>query len=401
MKLLHTADWHLGRSFEGHSLDEDHRHVLDQVFEAVVRHRPDVLIVAGDLFDRASPPETAVRLFNDFMQRLTAETACAVVLIAGNHDSGERIGAMSMLADRNRALVRGPVASREPPLVLADEHGAVAISALPFAYEFAARDCFGDSGIKSPADVMAAQVAAARQEVPEGARWVIVAHAFVEGGAGSDGERTLSRAVGGVETVPAAVFDGADYVALGHLHRPQSVGRDTIRYSGSPLAFGFDEEGQQKSMTLVELGGDGEVSSETIPFQPLRQVRALKGSLSDILAEAEDRPSEDFIKVTLRDAQRRIDPMKRIRAHYPNASLAYETAGPLETKSKASLKAGVVRPEDVIAAFLDFAAGDLEAANEGGDSQPPADEKAGGKRERMDEIVRDRLGKLLREEPGT
>ncbi len=200
MKILHTADWHLGRQFEGSSLEQDHGAILDQVFQGITEHAPDVLIIAGDVFDRAAPPETAVRQFNGFLTRVVSETDTAIVIIAGNHDSGDRIGAIATLSDGRRSLVRGPLTANEPPLVLYDEHGPVAISALPFGYEFAARECFADSEIKCPENVIRAQLAAARRHVPDGARWVVVAHAFISGGNVSGCERPLSRLVGGIES---------------------------------------------------------------------------------------------------------------------------------------------------------------------------------------------------------
>ena len=351
MKILHTADWHLGRLFEGQSLDEDHTHVLDQVFRAVVEHKPAALIIAGDIFDRASPPVEAVRLFNGFVARLVSETRTALVVIAGNHDSPERIGAMAMLADRRRALVRGPLEKTEHPLILEDEHGAVAISGLPFAYEHAARECFETASIKSPEDVLRAEVEAARPHIPKGARWIIVAHAFVTGANPSEVERTLTRApVGGVETVSANIFDGAHYVALGHLHRPQAIGGEHIRYSGAPLAFGYDEEGSRKSMVLVSLDQTGATEIELLPITPRRDVRTLKGTLAEILAMP---TSEDFVQVHLDDEGRLVDPMKRIRARFPNATrLAYarDLRAP-ETKS-VPRSAKLEQPEDIIAAFV-------------------------------------------------
>ncbi len=316
MRILHTADWHLGRQFEGHSLDLDQAAVLEQIFAALLEVQPDALIIAGDIFDRTAPPESAVRLFNSFIERVMANTSCAVVLIAGNHDSADRIGAMAMLADRRRALVRGPLNSTETPLVLHDQHGPVAFSALPFGYEYAARECFADQTIKSPADVIRAQVAAARPNVPPGARWIIVAHAFVTGASVGETERALTRIAGGIETVPADVFSGAHYVALGHIHRPQTAGAANIRYSGAPLAFGFDEEANEKSMAIVDIDSAGNATVALIPFRPVRRIRTLRGTLEEILKLP---PSEDFIKAILTDEGRLIDPMKRIRERFPFA----------------------------------------------------------------------------------
>jgi exonuclease SbcD len=322
MKILHTADWHLGRQFEGCSLEQDHTAALEQVFEAVTTHTPDVLIIAGDVFDRAAPSEAAVRQFNGFLTRVASETDTAIALIAGNHDSGDRIGAWATLSDARRSLVRGPLSATERPLILEDVHGPVAISAIPFGYEFAAREIYANSEIKCPEDVLRVQLASARAHIPDGLRWVVVAHAFVSGGDPSGCERPLSRLVGGIETVSADLFAGAHYVALGHLHREQAVGAAHIRYSGAPLAFTFEEETCAKSLTLVELAADGRTKVELIPITPRRRARTLRGTLAEILTHP---ASDDFIRPVLTDPVRLVEPMKRMRERFPNAcALTYE-----------------------------------------------------------------------------
>jgi len=354
MKILHTADIHLGRQFFGISLEDDHAAVLDQIVETLRLNAVEVLVIAGDIFDRAAPPTSAVRQFNQFLARVAQETNAAIVMIAGNHDSGDRIAAMSILPDPERVLIRGVAEAVEPPLLLADGHGKVAFSALPFSHEYAAREAFSDASISSPEDVLRAQLAAARSAVPQGARWVVTAHAFVAGGDASEAERALTR-VGGIETVPAEAFDGAHYVALGHLHRPQTAGADHVRYCGAPLAFGFDEAGAEKSMTLVDLDGDGAVQIERIAFAPRRGVRVLTGTLAELVAGA---PSDDFVKAVLTDETPRIEPMKRLREVYPNAcQLAYarDQRAP-ETKS-AFEPARQARPIDMIGDFLDTVRG--------------------------------------------
>ena len=356
MRILHTADLHLGRQFNGLSLEHDHAAILAQIEAVVLDRKPDVLVIAGDIFDRASPPASAVRQFNDFVSRLVSRTGVAIAMIAGNHDSGDRIESMSVMTDRGRALVRGAVLAEETPFILGDEYGKVAFSGLPFSFEYAARACFGDETIATPEDVLAAQVAAARRHVPEGARWVVIAHAFVAGGEPSEGERPLAR-VGGIETVPSSVFNGAHYVALGHLHRPQEAGGAHIRYSGSPLAFGFDEAGQQKSMNLVTLGGDGHVSVEEIPFVPPRQVRVMTGRFAELAA---GEPSDDFIRFVLTDDGHVMDAMNRLRAVYPNActlSYAFEERAP-EVKSLGPAPHRAATPREVIAGFLDLLRGE-------------------------------------------
>jgi exonuclease SbcD len=330
--------------------------VLEQVYRATIDNAPDLLIVAGDVYDRASPPETAVRQFTDFMQRIVSDTKTAIAIIAGNHDSGDRIGAMGLVADRRRAIIRGPLQSDEVPLLLEDKHGVVAISGLPFGYEYAARECFGNPEIKSPEDVLRAQVKAAATRVPANARWVMIAHAFVAGATSSESERSLSRTVGGIETVPTDVFDGAHYVALGHLHRPQIVGDERITYSGSPLAFSFGEEGHDKSMVLVDLAADGAITKTIIPFSLRRRVRTVKGLLTDVLRDGQLNPSNDFIRVVLTDPARAIDPMKRLWEVYPNAchiDYEHEIQNP-------RVQAGIARasanadPATIIAEFLKF-----------------------------------------------
>lgn len=353
MRILHTADWHLGRQFHGVSLDEDHASMLSQVETAIAAHAPDVLVIAGDIFDRATPPQSALSRFGDFVRRVGRDGGPAIVLIAGNHDSAAQIGMMGVLADADRSLVRGPLDAEEKPLILSDEHGPVAISALPFSYEFAARACYGSDDISCPADVLREQVASARRHLPDGARWVVAAHAFVEGAATSDGERPLTRAVGGIETVPSSVFEGADYVALGHLHRPQAVGAEHVRYSGSPLAFGFDEEGHEKSMTLVDLAGDGSVITTLIPFVPHRRIRTLRGRLVELLAAPGG--SNDLIGILLTDETRQIDPMKRIRELYPNAvQLAYERDVSTGEQRLRDGRAALESPKEMVAQFVGF-----------------------------------------------
>ncbi len=352
MRILHTADLHLGRQFNGIPLDDDHAAILDQLVATIADHRVDVLVIAGDIFDRAAPPATAVRQFNSFLSRVAFDTDAAVVMIAGNHDSGDRIASMSIMTDRSRALIRGAVSVEEIPLVLSDAHGPVAFSGVPFAYEYAARECFGDDAIQTPEDVLKAQVAAARHNVPDGARWVIVAHAFVAGASGSDSERPLAR-IGGIETVRPEIFEGANYVALGHLHRPQSIGAPHIRYSGSPLAFGFDEANAPKSMSLIEIDAVGQVAVEEIPFEPLRGVRILRGKHAELLLAM---PSDDFVKAILTDDVPVIEGMKRLRAVFPNAcDLAYERdeRAP-EIKSLDGRATRMMEPIDVIGDFLEL-----------------------------------------------
>lgn len=364
MRILHTSDWHLGRQFHGMVLEEDHDHVLIQILSIIDDHQPDVVIVAGDIFDRANAPQSALKRLSEFLRTVRATSSAAIVLIAGNHDSAAQIGALGVLASDGEAIVRGPLDQDERPLIISDADGPVAISALPFAFEYAARLCFEDEGISCPADVIRAQIASTRQHVSDGMRWIVVAHAFVDGAATSESERPLMRMVGGIETVSAAAFEGAHYVALGHLHRPQSVGQNHIRYSGAPLAFGFDEEGQEKSVSLIDLAPDGSIKVTELPIKPLRQVRSIRGKLQELLAATEQ--CNDLVRVVLTDETPQIDPMKRIREFYPNAvQLTYErNERPVEQRL-AEQRAAIDDPQTLAAAFVNFVRGDALSDAEG------------------------------------
>ena len=328
-------------------------------------HRPDVVIVAGDIFDRANPPQSAIKRLSEFLTMVRANSDAAIVLIAGNHDSAAQIGALGVLANDGEAIVRGPLDDDERPLIISDAHGPVAISALPFAFEYAARVCFKNDEIACPADVIRAQMASASKHVGDNMRWIVVAHAFVDGAATSESERPLVRTVGGIETVSATAFDGAHYVALGHLHRPQSVGQDYVRYSGAPLAFGFDEEGQEKSVSLIDLAPDGSVKVTEMPIKPLRKVRSIRGRLLELLAATE--VSDDLVRVVLTDETPQIDPMKRIREFYPNAvQLAYERNERPVAQRLEEQRAAIDDPQTLASTFLEFVRGNALSDTETG-----------------------------------
>lgn len=350
-KLLHTADWHLGRTFNQIHLLADQSAVLDQIFGHVVEHRPDALIIAGDIFDRANPRREAIELFDRFLARVYRETETALVVIAGNHDAPERIGYGGALHDPRRVLIRGPLSRGAGPLVLRDAAGPVAISALPFAGVFAARDHFGEPAIATPADVLRQQIEEARRAVPDGARWVVTAHAFVQGGKGSESERPLDL-VGGIETVPAELFGGADYVALGHLHRAQAVA-EHIRYPGSIMRYGFDEVDCDKSVGLVELAADGAVSCRALPIAPPRTLRIVRGGFDRILRDGPQGNPDDFVKIELDDTRPIHNAMSRLREVYPNAAqLAWVGRESVEPRTPAASPAS--RHHQPLALFASF-----------------------------------------------
>jgi len=317
MRFVHTADWHLGRILHGVHLTEDQAYVLDELIEIVRDARPDVVIVAGDIYDRAVPPQDAVSLLDDVLSRLVAKVGVPVVLIAGNHDSPERLSFGARLLANSNLHVFGPLLPEYRPVVLEDNYGPVNIYAIPFAEPPVVREKIGGNDIRDHDSALRQILQHIRAKQPTDRRSILVAHAAVVGGKTSDSERPLS--IGGSETVEPAIFEGFDYVALGHLHQPQSSGEDHIQYSGSILKYSFSEASHQKSVTIVEMDATGKCAIERIALSPRRDVRRIEGTLEDILEKARsDENQDDYIMVTLLDRQPILNAMGRLREVYPN-----------------------------------------------------------------------------------
>ena len=341
MRFLHSADWHLGRVYHGVSLLEDQAHALQQFVRIAADTRPDAILLAGDIYDRSVPPAEAVRLLDLVLSELILELKIPVVMIAGNHDGPDRLAFGSGLLQRAGLTVRGPVEMEASPLVLRDAHGEVEIHALPYAEPALVRSACGNDAIADHHAALAAQTAAVRAAQVPGRRSVVVAHAFVQGGAESESERPLS--VGGTGAVGVGVFDGFDYVALGHLHRPQAIGakrdpggagaatidasaspdawrRARIQYSGSLLKYSFAEADHAKSVNLVELDAAGSCTVERIPLVPRRDLRILEGELAALVAAAATDPArEDYVLARLTDHGALLDAMGKLRGAWPNA----------------------------------------------------------------------------------
>jgi exonuclease SbcD len=314
MKFLHTADWHLGKSLGGASFLPDQAELLRRQFLRMVEEtRPDAVLIAGDVFDRAIPPVEAVELLDTLLAEIVLRLETRVVLIPGNHDAADRL-AFGAAVMRHQGL---HIEARclGGPLTLHDEHGPVTL----FASGYASPALMGtilaaateiadhDAGFGLLCDAL-------RRDLPQGSRSLLVAHAFVAGGEESDSERLLQ--VGGAKAVSAARFAGFDYVALGHLHRPQTLGDGRIRYSGSPIAYSFAEAGHAKSATLVEMDATGAVRIEALPFDPPRALRTLEGTLDAVLAQANRAWSGDWFRIRLTDPVPVWGAMERLRADF-------------------------------------------------------------------------------------
>jgi exonuclease SbcD len=327
VRLLHTSDWHLGRSFHRVNLLAEQATVLDHLVEVVRAERVDIVLVAGDVYDRALPGVDVVTLLDDALARL-AGTGATVVLTSGNHDSPRRLGFAARLLERSRVHVRTEPARRGDPVLLEDAHGPVAVYPLPYLEPALVAPALGLSSGAGHEEVLTAAMDAVRADLatrPASTRSVVAAHAFVVGGFGSDSERDIS--VGGIGAVPAAVFDGVDYVALGHLHGRQRLA-DAVRYSGSPLAYSFSEHGHVKGSWLLELGPRGLERVDAVDAPVPRRLAVLRGRIEDLLGDAAAADAEEaWCQVTLTDDERPRDAMARLRTRFPHTlELRFEPA---------------------------------------------------------------------------
>ncbi|MGG7569858.1 exonuclease SbcCD subunit D [Streptomyces sirii] len=311
MRLLHTSDWHLGRSFHRVNLLGAQRAYLDHLVETVRARDVEAVLVAGDVYDRAVPPLAAVELFDEALHRL-AELGVPTVMISGNHDSARRLGVGAGLMERAGIHLRTDPVGCGTPVLLTDAHGPVALYGLPYLEPAMVRDALGAPRADHAAVLGAAmdRVRADLADRPAGTRSVVLAHAFVTGGTVSDSERDIT--VGGVASVPAAVFDGVDYAALGHLHGCQTL-TERVRYSGSPLAYSFSEADHRKSSWLVDLDADGAVRAERVDAPVPRPLARIRGPLERLLDDpALARHEESWVEATLTDSARPHEPMARL-----------------------------------------------------------------------------------------
>ncbi|GAA1371719.1 exonuclease SbcCD subunit D [Streptomyces beijiangensis] len=324
MRLLHTSDWHLGRSFHRVGLLDAQAAYLDHLVATVRERDVDAVLVAGDVYDRAVPPLAAVELFDRALHRL-ADAGVQTVMISGNHDSARRLGVGAGLMGRAGIHLRTDPAGCATPVVLSDTHGDVAFYGLPYLEPALVRDEL-KAEMAGHEAVLAAAMRRVRTDLAgraAGTRSVVLAHAFVAGGEPSDSERDIT--VGGVAAVPSGVFDGIDYVALGHLHGCQTV-TERVRYSGSPLAYSFSEVDHRKTMWLIDLGPGGEIGAERLDCPVPRGLARIRGRLDELLDDpALVRHEESWVEATLTDPVRPPEPMAQLAGRFPHVlSLLFE-----------------------------------------------------------------------------
>lgn len=345
MKFLHLADLHLGKRVNGFSMLEDQAHILRQILAILDDERLDGVLIAGDVYDKSVPSVEAVELLDGFLTELRAR-GVPVLLISGNHDSPERLAFGGRVMDSCGIHISPVYDGALAPVTLHDEFGPVHVWLLPFVKPAHVRRWFPDADIESYTDAVAEAVA--HMDIDTAARNVLVTHQFVTGGARS-GSEELS--VGGTDNVDSGVFAPFDYVALGHLHGAQNIGRETIRYAGSPLKYSFSEARQHKSVTVVTLGEKGDVQVRTVALTPLRELREIRGSYDELTARSfyeHTTYRSDYLHLILTDEQDVFDAMSRLRTIYPYLmTLDYDNARtraaggmsvPAETERRAPLE---------------------------------------------------------------
>lgn len=332
MKFFHLSDLHLGRRMYEFSLMEDQTYILDEILRLTDKESPDAVLLAGDIYDRAVPSAEAVELFDRFLCAL-AERRVPVLAISGNHDSPERIAFGAHLMAPSGVFLSPVYGGTVEPVTLSDAFGDVRFYLLPFVKPSNVRRFYSDAGIESYTD--AVRCAVEHMEVDTSVRNVLITHQFVTGAVRSESEDIT---VGGTDNVDAAVFDAFDYTALGHLHSAQKIGRETLRYSGTPLQYSFSERGQ-KSVTVVELREKGNVTVSALPLAPLRALREIRGSYSELTLRENYAGTNtgDYIHAVLTDENDVPNALARLRSIYPNLMrLDYDN---LRTRSSAVLLA--------------------------------------------------------------
>ena len=314
MKLIHLSDLHLGKRVNEFSMLDDQKYILLSILRIIGEEKPDGVIIAGDVYDKAVPSAEAVSLLDDFLVRL-AGMGLEVFMISGNHDSAERIAFGGRLMEHS-GIHLSPVFSGDiRPCVLKDAEGEIRIWLLPFVKPVDVRHAYPEEEISDYTDAVRAVIR--HMEIDPAVRNVLVAHQFVTGAVRSESEDV---SVGGLDNVDASVFDGFDYVALGHIHGPQYIGRETVRYCGTPLKYSFSEMNHLKSVTVVSLGKKGETEIRTIPLTPRHEMREIRGTYDRLTLQKnyEGTATDDYLHVVLTDEEDVPDALARLRTIYPN-----------------------------------------------------------------------------------
>lgn len=314
MKIMHLSDLHIGKKVNEYSMLQDQINILKEILRIIDDEKVETVIIAGDVYDRSLPPNEALELFDEFLYQLSSRNV-NVFVISGNHDSPERISYGGRMMTENKIFLSPVYDGNVKPITLNDDYGEVNFYLLPFVRPADIRRYFPDENIENYTD--AVKVAIDNMNVDFSERNILVTHQFVTGAELSESEDII---VGGTDNVSGEVFDGFDYVALGHIHREQTVGKDNIRYCGTPLKYSFSETKNIKSVTILDFNDKGNIEYSKIPLTPLRDMREIRGTYYELTLKSnyESTNTEDYLHITLTDEEDIPDAIGKLRSIYPN-----------------------------------------------------------------------------------
>ncbi len=364
MKIMHLADLHIGKIVNGYNMLEDQRYILQQILEAMIDRKIELLLIAGDVYDRTIPAVEAVVLFDWFLSELT-DMKIKVIIINGNHDSVDRLSFGNSIFSKNNIHISKPFNGNIENVSFEDEYGKITVYMLPFFKPMLARHIYENQDIVSYEDGV--REAVNRIELNQNDRNIIISHNFVvasgEEVIESDSENMIS--VGGVDKVNYKIFDGFDYVALGHIHRPQKVGRDSVRYAGSPLKYSFSEVNHKKALPIIELKEKGNISLEYEELRPIRDLRIIRDTLDNLTSNKWTSVGnvEDYIEAILTDDMELLDPIKELKRYYPNIMIVQQERY-MKTESSELRKVEIKnkKPMELIEEFFDYNNTELDEA---------------------------------------
>ena len=340
MKFLHLADLHLGKRVHDFSMLADQKYILDQIMKVMEEERVEGVLIAGDIYDRTVPSTEAVQLFDHFLTEIAGK-GIPVFLIGGNHDCVERLSFGAKILADSRVYVAGVYQGKTEAISCEDEYGVIDIYLLPFIKPAYVRHAFPEQAEEITSYQEALAVVMKQIALNKEHRNILVAHQFVTGAARCDSEEI---SVGGLDNVDASLFTDFDYVALGHIHGPQWVLKETIRYAGTPLKYSFSEVSHQKSAAIIELREKGDIRITAVPLIPLRDMRKIRGSYEELTSRSlyEKTNTEDYVSITLTDEEDIFDALGKLRVIYPNLmKLDYDNArvrNSIETGEKAAVE---------------------------------------------------------------
>ncbi len=314
MRFAHLSDLHIGKRVNGFSMIEDQKYILNQVVEIIKREEVEAVILAGDIYDKTIPSAEAVQVLDDFLIQLS-NLNLPIFVISGNHDSAERLSFGARVLRKSQIYISELYNGEITPITLEDEYGKIHVYLMPFLKPALVRQALGREEIVTYQD--AVEMAIHQIPLKEEDRNILVAHQFVIGASKSDSEEV---SVGGLDQISHTLFESFDYTALGHIHGPQHIGKETIRYCGTPLKYSFSEEAHTKSVTIIDLEQKGKTTIRMVPLIPMRDMRKIRGKYEEIISQAlvDNRSLEDYIQITLTDEEDVLNGLENLRKIYPN-----------------------------------------------------------------------------------